>query len=145
MLPSLPAWECGLKLWHCYVHIDNRKVTPCVGVWIEIGSCRRLRSCPRVTPCVGVWIEITTWRAAFQTRTSSLPAWECGLKYLGGKQLGPKLVTPCVGVWIEIGKYGAHRHEDRVTPCVGVWIEILADIWPTVRRDRGHSLRGSVD
>ena len=35
-LPSLPSWECGLKLW-CYRRIKGfRYVAPFVGVWIEI-------------------------------------------------------------------------------------------------------------
>ena len=35
---SLPLWECGLKL--LYAHKDKLvcKVTPLVGVWIEIGT-----------------------------------------------------------------------------------------------------------
>ena len=33
----------------------------------------------------------------------SLPAWECGLKYLKVSDLQERVkVTPCVGVWIEI-------------------------------------------
>ena len=34
-----------------------------------------------VTPCVGVWIEMSIRTGRFQ-RSTSLPAWECGLKYL---------------------------------------------------------------
>ena len=33
---SLPAWECGLKLWLFGLTLSGHKVTPCVGVWIEI-------------------------------------------------------------------------------------------------------------
>ena len=33
-------------------------VTPCVGVWIEIGKHYKDLIASRVTPCVGVWIEI---------------------------------------------------------------------------------------
>ncbi len=35
------------------------RVTPCVGVWIEIGQPGEVRNVLKVTPCVGVWIEIT--------------------------------------------------------------------------------------
>ena len=34
-----------------------------------------------VTPCVGVWIEIADFRV-IKTPTSSLPVWECGLKFV---------------------------------------------------------------
>ena len=36
------------------------KVTPCVGVWIEIVSRGLKCILLFVTPCVGVWIEILT-------------------------------------------------------------------------------------
>ena len=36
-----------------------RKVTPCVGVWIEIRHVCTKRMGNEVTPCVGVWIEIS--------------------------------------------------------------------------------------
>ena len=54
---SLPAWECGLK---CHSENENDQeaaVTPCVGVWIEIGSV-----------------------CSVSGKHRSLPAWECGLK-----------------------------------------------------------------
>ena len=35
----------------------------------------------RVTPCVGVWIEIASGGLYRLDRYPSLPAWECGLKY----------------------------------------------------------------
>ena len=34
------------------------RVTPCVGVWIEMPVCEGRPSGLCVTPCVGVWIEI---------------------------------------------------------------------------------------
>ena len=34
------------------------RVTPCVGVWIEIAASNSIAHSVRVTPCVGVWIEI---------------------------------------------------------------------------------------
>ena len=41
------------------VEIDARNpVTPCVGVWIEIGGMQDVDYVNIVTPCVGVWIEI---------------------------------------------------------------------------------------
>ena len=58
--------------------------------------------------------------------TSSLPAWECGLKYnVFFKKQSTYLVTPCVGVWIEIKSYACSYVKIYVTPCVGVWLEIV--------------------
>ena len=54
-------------------------VTPCVGVWIEIHPCAAPVDALLVTPCVGVWIEIACWYI-IDIYTTSLPAWECGLK-----------------------------------------------------------------
>ena len=43
-------------------HVPNNKerfkrVTPCVGVWIETYEEHYDRTSKGVTPCVGVWIE----------------------------------------------------------------------------------------
>ena len=77
---SLPLWECGLKfLRQIPVQMDH-KVTPLVGVWIEIGDRSVLLRLCVVTPLVGVWIEIPK-----NLRTRKKPS-----------------VTPLVGVWIEI-------------------------------------------
>ena len=77
---SLPSWECGLKYWKRSKRHRCNRVTPFVGVWIEI-HIQQINSvgiC--VTLFVGVWIEI-----------------------LGGSHnLLPTIVTPFVGVWIEI-------------------------------------------
>ena len=55
---SLPAWECGLKSSRLKTASTVVIVTPCVGVWIEIGSAGLFSGGGLVTPCVGVWIEI---------------------------------------------------------------------------------------
>ena len=81
--------------------------------------------CRVVTPCVGVWIEIIRSRKSLANRWSSLPAWECGLKYVQCIiDIAVVCVTPCVGVWIEIGIQRCSRIRKIVTPCVGVWIRI---------------------
>ena len=38
---SLPSWECGLKYIICCVFTPISRVTPFVGVWIEIGEKKR--------------------------------------------------------------------------------------------------------
>ena len=56
---SLPAWECGLKQSETNHYCpDEIRVTPCVGVWIEIQNVYLNDNETFVTPCVGVWIEI---------------------------------------------------------------------------------------
>ena len=53
---SHPAWVCGLKP-HLARCTSCRRVTPCVGVWIETGLYAQDNTGKIVTPCVGVWIE----------------------------------------------------------------------------------------
>ena len=120
--PSLPAWECGLKCTKVVPELDAYRVTPCVGVWIEIECIRRMNPETPVTPCVGVWIEIDG----------------------DGTDALIYSVTPCVGVWIEIPVQQYRQITGLVTPCVGVWIEIsiIFKLGFAVLR---HSLRGSVD
>ena len=57
LIPSLPVWECGLKLH----------------------SLRKEMAVLSVTPCVGVWIEMLEWKY-IEPEEASLPVWECGLK-----------------------------------------------------------------
>ena len=57
------------------------KVTPFVGVWIEIEDTLQFSGLVIVTPFVGVWIEICTMVKVWLTNYQ---------------------VTPFVGVWIEI-------------------------------------------
>ena len=56
---SLPAWECGLKSCPGHRSTKAARVTPCVGVWIEISWMTIPFWMIVVTPCVGVWIEIS--------------------------------------------------------------------------------------
>ncbi len=99
----------------------------------------------RVTPCVGVWIEINVkiyesgrlqrhslrgsvdWNIKSSEGKTfvdpSLPAWECGLKF---QQQHNEVKADCV------------------TPCVGVWIEMLTVLISQILSGC-HSLRGSVD
>ena len=141
---SLPAWECGLKSDGHSPQRMRSSVTPCVGVWIEIcGSWESSRVKP-VTPCVGVWIEIIltlygysqcivtpcvgVWIEIFSASCRpililSLPAWECGLKYMiRCHQLNSTMSLPA---W----ECGLKSSALRCVPQAG----------------RCHSLRGSVD
>ena len=52
-----------------------------MGVWIEINKIETTNHwLIVVTPCVGVWIEIVLLQDSDEFMTS-LPAWECGLKF----------------------------------------------------------------
>ncbi len=83
-------------------HIHFGKVTPYVGVWIEMFISIHQSVARGVTPYVGVWIEIAIGHIA-AAHTSSPPMWGCGLKYDSTSIcLVVLTVTPYVGVWIEI-------------------------------------------
>ena len=161
---SLPLWECGLKsihLWTTYLRTGHspcgsvdwnlskevwrawNRVTPLVGVWIEIGKSGWYGKYPVVTPLVGVWLKYFC-RSRGYNRNMSLPLWECGLKLQCGAgcccrktslplwECGLKLiqstdsyeskliVTPLVGVWIEINRAERLCLQIPVTPLVGV-------------------------
>ena len=79
---SLPVRECGLKYLRITVRNPHHGVTPCAGVWIEIGTFTNAQTAQNVTPCAGVWIEILN----------------------GIDGIAASSVTPCAGVWIEIMK-----------------------------------------
>ena len=70
-----------MKSFSSFLESLPGRVTPCVGVWIEIpmNSLPCLKTL--VTPCVGVWIEIPALWEVSARSAESLPAWECGLKY----------------------------------------------------------------
>ena len=77
-------------------------VAPLVGVWIEIAELFCAYHPAFVAPLVGVWIEIDR-SLIFILHSSSLPSWECGLKYLRHPaRQAVLLVAPLVGVWIEM-------------------------------------------
>ena len=99
-IESHPAWVCGLKQFNKKSYAEAKKVTPCVGVWIETLVLDKNQSLTYVTPCVGVWIE-TCRSISVQIQHMSHPAWVCGLKPVQIIRMLIPLVTPCVGVWIE--------------------------------------------
>ena len=115
-----------------------------MGVWIETCETVQLLEQLRVTPCVGVWIE-TPQAMISRGLNPSHPAWVCGLKRLKRKITLLNLkVTPCVGVWIETAGGAGSYVASYVTPCVGVWIE--TSIVPTYQMMQlRHTLRGCVD
>ena len=80
-LMSLPSWECGLKSEVAVIVAIPSLVTPFVGVWIEIILKYPQLIVYKVTPFVGVWIEIQNQKFQEHLDNTSLPSWECGLKY----------------------------------------------------------------
>ena len=81
ILQSLPSWECGLKFWCDPQYLSVDCVAPFVGVWIEITIYWIWCNLYAVAPFVGVWIEISN-ASCLILLNSSLPSWECGLKFL---------------------------------------------------------------
>ncbi len=70
-----------IEIQELQCRLSLRKVTPLVGVWIEMfytGECEKMAG---VTPLVGVWIEIVCSCSSCGI-ISSLPLWECGLKFI---------------------------------------------------------------
>ena len=51
-------WGCGLKSLAPLTPAGTDRVTPYVGVWIEIMCLMSIAAGYWVTPYVGVWIEI---------------------------------------------------------------------------------------
>ena len=122
-LKSLPAWECGLKFCVRSWFFCKLLVTPCVGVWIEIPCQNLWIRGDAVTPCVGVWIEIVSNIFTIACKSTSLPAWECGLKYL-------------------ISEYNALT--GLSLPAWECGLKFIC-AWAISNWNNGHSLRGSVD
>ena len=94
---------------------------------------------------MGVWIEIYLRLSDIKLKQWSLPAWECGLKYVVSSKEGMDTsVPPCVGVWIEIG---AKSLGDVITQSLPAWecgLKWLLSLHFPLLLLR-HSLRGSVD
>ena len=76
---SLPLWECGLK-YHNYNL--SMQIFPSLPLWecgLKYVIISFLFSLCKVTPLVGVWIEIL-YTNVKSAEMASLPLWECGLK-----------------------------------------------------------------
>ena len=116
-----------------------------MGVWIEIQELQCRLSLRKVTPLVGVWIEINR-NGKSRRRKTSLPLWECGLKCFTPANVKKWLVSlplwecglklcavvavaalsrhsPCGSVDWNLLHY-MQNASGFVTPLVGVWIEI---------------------
>ena len=123
--PLVGVW---IEIQELQCRLSLRKVTPLVGVWIEMfytGECEKMAG---VTPLVGVWIEIVCSCSSCGI-ISSLPLWECGLKFI---TLYAKCEwfrhSPCGSVdWNSVTP--KRSFSLLVTPLVGVWIEIEQSEW----------------
>ncbi len=124
------------------------RVTPFVGVWIEIYGHRNCSGRHWSLPSWecglkweeelqpnGSYMSLPSWECGLKwiknltvsTDDVSLPSWECGLKSWNWRiGLWWQWVTPFVGVWIEIINLQIMVRRKGVTPFVGVWIEINA-------------------
>ena len=99
-----------------------------------------------VAPFAGAWIEIYGICQWHNSRKTSLPLRERGLKYSwNGFTIIWVMVAPFAGAWIEMEIPNIFRHILKpVAPFAGAWIEILhsAHFPHTFTR---RSLCGSVD
>ena len=77
---SLPVRERGLKFSLRDSLIDNIRVAPCAGAWIEMESGKDYLKLDLVAPCAGAWIEIITYLLTILLDE----------------------VAPCAGAWIEM-------------------------------------------
>ena len=165
--PSLPSWECGLKLgFHskCITAIQSLPSWECGLKFLAIFGFFPLRL---VTPFVGVWIEIDVCTTALMLSVVSLPSWECGLKFVClTVYFACDFVTPFVGVWIEmylIIVFSGFLMSLPSWEC-GLKLDLICFLWVRClslpswecglkyvkraffkRKGKSHSLRGSVD
>ena len=102
-----------------------------MGVWIEMIGKRVFIFFNFVAPFVGVWIEISERMQKVQKDTS-LPLWECGLKFNFCKKNELDIQSLFVGVWIEITARQNKKSKAWVAPFVGVWIEICICNFETI-------------
>ena len=98
----------------------------------------------KVTPLVGVWIEIMTLLNRHMPKLS-LPLWECGLKYRATKTYDDSvIVTPLVGVWIEIIDDVVYNDTDSMS--LPLWeCGLKYQVYFRLSYTYGHSPCGSVD
>ena len=95
---------CGSVDWNILIILLGHilRVTPFVGVWIEIAKIVQLYNEHLVTPFVGVWIEIPRF---YPSRPGTPSHSLCGSVDWNKAQRrfwSVEHVTPFVGVWIEM-------------------------------------------
>ena len=127
------------------MHVSTHEyVTPLVGVWIEILSLQVLYAFPSSLP---LWECGLKYGIGVDNKTvsRSLPLWECGLKSRVTLHIRGK--TTSLPLW-ECGLKSCATQADVraavVTPLVGVWIEINVGSTLYLAHKR-HSPCGSVD
>ena len=79
-----------------------QKVTPLVGVWIEIKGWDYHLRYTGVTPLVGVWIEISSKKKVTHANICHSPRGSVDWNSSVISATTKAVVTPLVGVWIEI-------------------------------------------
>ena len=120
---SLPTWECGLK-WNKRLLWLLDRVTPYVGVWIEMCYNLLIERWRRVTPYVGVWIEILLRPLCLHPYIRHSLR---GSVDWNGKCINMPKPTTCHSLRGSVDWNHfilEHAHMLAVTPYVGVWIEI---------------------
>ena len=77
---SHPVWVCGLKHTPINVWDDGNKSHPVWVCGLKQAKNRAKEHLKRVTPCMGVWIETAADNEVVNLQQKSHPVWVCGLK-----------------------------------------------------------------
>ena len=104
--------------------LEEDKVAPCAGAWIEILWTGRETAQRLVAPCAGAWIEMLEKSKEDKNHVSP-PARGRGLKYpnpCGGQ--GGKMSPPARGRGLKFAVFRVLPPCRAVAPCAGAWIEI---------------------
>ena len=104
--------------------IENMKVAPYTGAWIEIKDERKNIQKAMVAPYTGAWIEIGNTAAISRYSLSRTLHGCVDWNWLKSLKYPLSAVAPYTGAWIEITiKYRKKRFKN-VAPYTGAWIEI---------------------
>ena len=163
--PSLPSWECGLKLrmdckrmqsWWCHSlrgSVDwNFKRTFLIDFLFGHslrGSVDWNSQCVLrifwivVTPFVGVWIEIIIYCKNHKVKKGHSLRGSVDWNYRVPDRITEDRVTPFVGVWIEINKSADWQIGKQSLPSWECGLKLNHTKLPY--STTCHSLRGSVD
>ena len=109
------------------------RVTPFLGVWIEIHSSAPAPSSHQSLPSWECGLKLITVKRNLWYVTS-LPSRECGLKLHGIFWVGEIITSlPSRECGLKYVLGGLPFFVDLVTPFLGVWIEIIRNRWCSCR------------
>ena len=163
---SLPLWECGLKLTEKHLIRAERTSLPLWECGLKLEICLGQNQAQKVTPFMGVWIEISPGKMRCKSlfRHSLYGSVDWNLTYFICSDY--VAVTPFMGVWIEINYrrhsgawwrchslYGSvdwnqncQRQQTSCLRSLPLWeCGLKSGLSDYINDQTGHSLYGSVD